>query len=205
MTSKTITISVVVCILLLLSIITLLFLNLLPINGSHDFPFDVVGGTFINKDTEDSSAIIWGQSFELIIQQVTSDRYQTKIYSISIVNFAIKNINISGLTSTETFTILTKTSCKLTLNVKKGVNRSITLESIITDKSEFKILAMGDTQGFPSLYESMLLDKIVEESVFALHLGDITPSGSSESLKTFQNITLTSKIPCTSMACRELR
>jgi 3',5'-cyclic AMP phosphodiesterase CpdA len=195
MTSKTIIASVIVCILLSLSLVTLLLFSPSLINTIYDFPFRVEGGTLINQDTEELSGVIWGQSFEIVLYQVTNDTFQTRSYSISILNFVNSNINISGLTDTENCRILTNTSCELELTVKKGINRTIILKSMIRDESEFKILAIGDTQGFPSLYESMLLDDVIKESSFILHLGDITPSGSDESLKMFHNITSNSKIP----------
>jgi len=159
---------------------------------SSVFPFHVDGGTLLNIDSELYTGTIWGQGFTITLTQYSIK--STPLFSITLFNFPTSDILISGLLSTESYIVLSDTSCILKV-MSSSENRSVIISASKTDETSFKFLTIGDTQGFTPIFTDMLDHPLTTQSEFILHVGDITPSGSKISLETFNNLSKVSLIP----------
>ena len=185
---------------LVMIIIGILFFCLLAITmflpqltpTSSIFPFQVEGGRLSEIDSELHTGTIWGQGFTITLNQKSIT--PTHLFSITVFNFPTSDILISGLLSTESYIVLSDTSCILKV-MSSSENRSVIISAPNTDESSVKFLTIGDTQGFTPLFTDMLDHPLTSQSEFILHVGDITPSGSKYSLETFNNLSKESSIP----------
>ncbi len=166
------------------------------------FPFKVSGGSLIEVTPENHSGIIWGQGFELRIDQHYDSKIKGTRFTIQVLNFPTSDISVSGLLEDEKITIKDTLTFELEIIGGSSGNRTIKITSDPNNPSEINFYAMGDTQGFEWLYKEMLSiirdrGSFEREEVtdFILHLGDITASGSPDSLQKFHNITRSSPIP----------
>ena len=187
-------ISLVMILIGILIFILLAIIMFLPQSTptSSIFPFHVDGGTLLEFDSELHTGTIWGQGFTITLNQKSIT--PTPLFTITLFNFPTVNIVISGLLSTESYIILSETSCILKV-MSSSENRSVIISAPNTDETSFKFLTIGDTQGFTPLFTDMLDHPLTSQSKFILHAGDITPSGSRTSLEIFNNISKESSIP----------
>ncbi|MHA1977633.1 MAG: metallophosphoesterase [Candidatus Hodarchaeales archaeon] len=171
------------------------YIILQPSTPTSSFPFQVSGGTLIGINPENHTGIIWGQSFEIKINQIFNSTIRTEDFTLLVYNFPTSDISFTGLEEKELLTINGPLQCKLELTGNIRFNRTVILTHTPNDKSMIKFLTMGDTQGFTELYEEMIASDQGNTMDFILHLGDITASGNDKSLQKFQKISKTSNIP----------
>lgn len=162
--------------------ISLIIVFLLSLAGCKQYPapeINVNGGTI--KDLAGTSVRVRAYSphIDIVLSRAEGD---TRNFNIRIDNIDASSSLITPNALTVESKILSPTSLELKLNKGSG---QISIAPPTEKLPTLRFAVIGDTQGRNTIFQSMI-PLLNESNVdFLVHLGDMTPSGSSNEYKAF--------------------